>query len=141
MNEPFHVVEVGFADRLSEIRAVRFTVFVDEQKVPEEIEMDEWDERSRHVLAVADGVAIGTGRLLPDGHIGRVAVLREWRGRKVGVAVMEKLVAMGRAAGMSELVLSAQTQAAGFYQALGFTPRGGVFEEAGIEHIEMRLRV
>ncbi|MBK1878866.1 GNAT family N-acetyltransferase [Pelagicoccus mobilis] len=141
MREAFEISEVDFNERIADIRSVRFTVFVDEQKVPAEIEMDEWDDRSRHVLAVAGGMAIGTGRLLPDGHIGRVAVLREWRGKKVGVALMETLIEMGKLGGMPELVLSAQTQAVGFYENLGFVAHGETYEEAGIEHIEMRLKV
>lgn len=141
MSEAFEVSEVDFAQRKADVQAVRFTVFVDEQGVPAEIEMDEWDERSRHVLAVSDGVAIGTGRLLPDGHIGRVAVLKNWRGRGVGVALMETLMGMGKLSNLPELVLSAQTQASDFYERLGFIAHGGVYEEAGIEHIEMRLRL
>lgn len=133
------VVEVLFSERSDDIRSVRFTVFVDEQRVPAELEMDEWDDASRHVLASCGDQVVGTGRLLPDGHIGRVAVLRAYRGRGVGLLVMEKLISMGRQAGMSRFALSAQVQAAAFYERLGFTARGPSYEEAGIPHVQMRL--
>lgn len=131
------VSEVSFSEHSEAIRSVRFSVFVDEQQVPAEIEMDEWDERSRHVLATVDGVAIGTGRLLPDGHIGRVAVLKPWRGRGVGLLLMETLMEIGIAAKMARFVLSAQTHAIPFYERFGFKVHGETFEEAGIPHVEM----
>ncbi len=133
------VAEVGFGERLADIRSVRFTVFVDEQQVPAELEMDEWDERSRHVLATCGDRVVGTGRLLPDGHIGRVAVLREFRGRGVGCLLMKELLRIGREAGMGKFVLSAQVQAIAFYERLGFVARGERYEEAGISHVEMVL--
>lgn len=133
------IAEVGFAAFLTEIRSVRFAVFVEEQGVPADLEMDEWDERSRHVLATTNGLAIGTGRLLPDGHIGRVAVLKEWRGRGVGVLMMKRMLEMGTAAGMRRIELSAQTRVVPFYEQFGFKVSGGAYFEAGIEHIKMVL--
>lgn len=141
MKSSLQVAEVDFREREAEIRAVRFKVFVDEQRVPAEIEMDDWDERARHVLAFCGKDVVGTGRLLPDGHIGRVAVLKAWRGRGVGLALMTQLMEMGESAGMSEIVLSAQTRASAFYERIGFVACGEVYEEAGIEHIEMRLKL
>lgn len=135
------VQEVDFREALAAIRKVRFTVFVDEQKVPAEIEMDEWDERSRHVLALRNGEPVGTGRLLPDGHIGRVAVLKECRGTGVGQAIMRTLMEMGRRGGMRRIELSAQLQAFGFYEQLGFRKKGDVYWEAGIEHVAMELEL
>ncbi len=140
MVDTVEVAEVEFADRLDEIRSIRFTVFVDEQQVPAEIEMDEWDERSRHVLASVAGNPIGTGRLLPDGHIGRVAVLKEWRGKGIGLILMKELMRMGTASNMPRFVLSAQTHAIPFYERLGFSVLGDVYEEAGIPHVEMVLQ-
>lgn len=131
------VAEVDFNECLDEIRLVRFTVFVDEQRVPPEMEMDEWDERSRHVLATVGDRVVGTGRLLPDGHIGRVAVLQAFRGKGVGQLLMEELMRMGKSSGMTKFVLSAQTQATVFYERLGFVVCGSVYEEAGIPHVEM----
>ncbi len=120
---------------------IRFAVFVEEQRVPPEIELDEWDETSHHAIAVeATGQAIATGRLLPDGHIGRMAVVRPWRGRGVGAAMLEALVSHARERGLTRLVLNAQTQARGFYARFGFAQVGEEFMEAGIPHIVMERR-
>ena len=117
---------------------IRTAVFVEEQRVPPEIEMDRHDAACIHALAYAQGRAVGTGRLLPDGHIGRMAVLRESRSMGVGGAILERLVAEARRRGMLQVVLSAQTHALGFYRRHGFSEVGAVFEEAGIPHQEMR---
>lgn len=117
---------------------IRFAVFVEEQGVPAELEMDENDARCLHALAFSEGRAIGTGRLLPDGHIGRMAVLREWRGHGAGRALLHRLVQAARERGDREVLLSAQVHALGFYAAEGFEPEGPVYVEAGIEHQAMR---
>ena len=117
---------------------IRTTVFVQEQRVPPEIEMDDRDAVSVHALAFVDGAPVGTGRLLPDGHIGRMAVLREARASGVGSAVLERLVEEARRRGFREAVLSAQTHALAFYRKHGFEAVGEVYEEAGISHQEMR---
>jgi predicted GNAT family N-acyltransferase len=120
---------------------IRWTVFVEEQNVPPDIEADDWDARSLHALARdRDGRPLGTARLLPDGHIGRVAVLREARGTGVGVALMEAMMRAAQDRGQPEVVLSAQVHATGFYQRLGFVEEGAPFDEAGIAHIQMRRR-
>jgi predicted GNAT family N-acyltransferase len=124
------------------LQAVRLAVFVREQGVPLELEWDEHDPISRHVIAeTQDGTAVGTGRLLADGHIGRMAVLREWRKHGVGSALLQALMAMAREAGMREVVLHAQTHALGFYTRHGFRPEGEVFLEAGIAHRTMRRQL
>jgi predicted GNAT family N-acyltransferase len=120
-------------------QAIRLAVFVAEQGVPAELEMDEMDERSLHALAFEGNEAVGTGRLLPDGHVGRMAVLQPWRGRGVGAAILRRLVAAARERGDREVLLSAQVHALGFYRAQGFEPYGDVYEEAGIPHQAMRL--
>jgi predicted GNAT family N-acyltransferase len=107
--------------------------------VPAELEWDAEDAHARHVLAVtADGVAVGTGRLLPDGRIGRMAVLKPWRGRGVGAALLTELIRMAQEAGLQTLVLYAQVHATGFYAGFGFQPEGGIFLDAGIPHQAMR---
>jgi predicted GNAT family N-acyltransferase len=120
------------------LSAIRHEVFVVEQHVPEDLEWDGIDAACRHVLALdRDGRPIGCGRLLPDGHIGRMAVVAAWRGRGVGTAMLARLVALARAAGHARVVLNAQTQAMPFYARCGFAPCGEEYEEAGIPHRAM----
>jgi predicted GNAT family N-acyltransferase len=121
-----------------EASRIRTAVFVEEQGVPAEIEMDDRDATCAHALAYVDGEAVGTGRLLADGHIGRMAVLPESRAAGVGGALLECLVDEARRRGMRAVVLSAQTHALGFYRRHGFREVGPVFDEAGIRHQEMR---
>ena len=90
------------------------------------------------MVITADGTAVGTGRLLPDGRIGRMAVLKGWRGSGAGSAVLAELLRMAQAAGFRSVVLNAQTHAIGFYARFGFQPEGDVFLEAGIPHRAMR---
>jgi predicted GNAT family N-acyltransferase len=122
----------------AEAKPIRFAVFVDEQKVPAEIELDEYDEKSVHVIARERGRAIGTGRLLPDGHIGRMAVVRDSRGKGVGAAMLTRLIEIAQARGDKAVVLSAQIHALEFYRKHGFINEGAEFLEAGILHQAMR---
>lgn len=133
-------VELGAWDALAhEAAPIRHAVFVHEQGVPVEIEIDEWDALSLHAIARdGDGRAIGTGRLLPDGHIGRMAVLKQARGGGAGTAILIALMDAARERGHREVVLNAQTHAAPFYRRLGFVEEGDVFDDAGIAHIAMR---
>lgn len=118
---------------------VREAVFVVEQGVPMALERDQYDAVSRHALArLADGTVVATGRLLPDGHIGRMAVTRAFRGSDVGGRVLAALIAEARARGLAEVVLNAQVQALAFYRRHGFAEVGEVFMEAGLPHREMR---
>ena len=117
--------------------AIRLAVFVEEQGVPREIEMDEIDAQCVHALAFEDGTVVGTGRLLPDGHIGRMAILKPWRGRGIGSAILHSLIEAARRRGDREVRLSAQVHAVEFYRAHGFAPEGEVYEEAGIAHQAM----
>ena len=136
----FDVRRADWAADRDLLQAVRRAVFVVEQAVPEALEWDEFDAVSRHALAVApDGAAIGTARLLPDGHIGRVAVLASWRGCGVGRALLQHLLDAARRARLPEVKLNAQVRALGFYRRFGFVAEGEVFDDAGIEHRAMRL--
>ena len=117
---------------------IRMVVFVEEQGVPAELEMDERDAGCVHAVAFADGRAVGTGRLLPDGHIGRMAVLEAFRDQGVGGAILERLVQAAKERGHREVVLSAQVHALSFYMKHGFKLTGGAYEEAGIAHQDMR---
>lgn len=123
--------------RLSRIRRA---VFIDEQGVPEDLEWDSDDAGAMHLLALdGAGQAIGCARLLPDGHIGRIAVLPPWRGRGVGRALLAAAVEAARLHGHTMLRLSAQTHAADFYVRAGFVAIGAEYEEAGIPHVAMRM--
>jgi predicted GNAT family N-acyltransferase len=121
-----------------EATKIRFTVFVDEQKVPAEEELDELDAICRHALAYADGLAVATGRLAPDGRIGRMAVLASHRGQHYGAQIMRALLAEADAIGHAETYLHAQCHALGFYEKFGFVAEGPIFDEAGIDHRTMR---
>ena len=119
------------------LKALREQVFIREQSVPADMEWDEFDSLSRHVVASVDGVPIGTGRLLRDGHIGRLAVLLEWRGRGAGSALLTGLMEIARTLGMRRVLLNAQIQALPFYLRHGFQAEGEEFLDAGIEHLRM----
>ena len=86
---------------------------------------------------IAQGVPIGCGRLLPDGHIGRVAVLSDWRGQGVGAALLVRLIDLAKARGDKRVLLNSQVQAMPFYARYGFAPTGEQFLEAGIPHQTM----
>ncbi|MGV8943254.1 GNAT family N-acetyltransferase [Thermomonas sp.] len=137
--EPFRVEVVEFQQALAELRAVRDEVFVGEQNVPVDLEHDALDPISTHVIArVMDGSPVGTGRLTTERHIGRMAVLAQWRGRGVGDALLLALVEQARQRGWQDVHLNAQVSALGFYERHGFQPEGERFMEAGIEHQAMR---
>jgi len=137
---PFAIVAADWHADREALRAVRRAVFIDEQRVPEELEWDAEDARSVHALARAsDGAPIGCGRLLRDGHIGRMAVVAPWRGRGVGDALLTWLMALSRARGDPAILLNAQVRAMPFYARHGFAPVGEPFDEAGIAHRVMRL--
>jgi predicted GNAT family N-acyltransferase len=134
----FRVREADWERDRDALRRVRETVFVREQGVPVELEWDGLDPDCLHLLAeTQDGQAIGTGRLLPDGHLGRMAVLAPWRDRGVGKALLEGLIAAARRRGLARLALNAQTYAISFYAKMGFVVSGDEFIDAGIPHRRM----
>jgi len=138
MTARFSVRPADWVVDAPKLRSIRRDVFVVEQGVPEDLEWDGIDPDCRHVLAEdSSGRAIGCGRLLPDGHIGRMAVRSEWRGRGVGAALLLQLVALAREQGFARVALNAQTRAAGFYARYGFEASGPEFDEAGIPHRAM----
>jgi len=120
-------------------RRIRESVFVREQGVPLVLEMDDQDAHCEHALAwAADGSTVGTGRLLPDGHIGRMAVLKDSRGKGVGALLLQALIERARQRGDAEVRLNAQTHVTGFYRHFGFVVTGTEFIEAGIPHVAMQ---
>ena len=138
-----YAVEAGDWARLQALAApLRHEVFVAEQGVPIELELDEFDAAARHVVALtADGRCIGTGRLIGEGsaaaRIGRMAVTRQWRGQGVGAALLRRLLELAREEGRSDLQLSAQTHALPFYERHGFVAAGEPYLDAGIAHLTM----
>lgn len=135
----FRIVATDWEQDAARLGAVRRAVFIDEQGVSEELEWDAHDAGSLHFLALAaDGHAVGCARLLPDGHIGRMAVLPPWRGRGIGRALLDAATAAARARGHRLLQLSAQAHATAFYAAAGFVAVGSAYEEAGIPHVAMQ---
>ena len=135
----FFVRDATWAADAPALQTVRRAVFIDEQRIPEDLEWDADDAVCLHALAEdAAGNPIATGRLLADSHIGRIAVLAAWRGRGVGAAIFEYLIGAAERRGYRELLLNAQTHAVGFYARYGFAPSGAEFMEAGIAHRPMR---
>jgi len=129
-----------YEESLDAIRSVRDTVFGQEQKVPRESDWDGTDPYCIHVVATdADGNPIGTGRLQPDGRIGRLAVVKPWRCQGVGAGMLAALVDSARRRGLERVYLHAQLDAVPFYEKRGFEKDGTAFTEAGILHINMTM--
>ncbi len=141
MCDPRSVHIVSWEDEALTLRAIRTEVFIHEQQVPESLEWDEFDAISMHVLARNfDGQPVGTARLLPDGHIGRMAVLKEWRGKGYGSAMLQKILEELRIRNkQKKAMLNAQASAVKFYEKFGFKVSGEEFVEAGILHVKMIL--
>ena len=132
---------VSWSDRQANLVSVRRPVFIEEQSIPESIELDDKDPDCFHVIACDEsGAPIGTARIDTNGKIGRMAVLREYRRLGVGREMLRAIMDYGRASGITDFHISAQISAAGFYKKMGFEPSGDEFQEAGIQHINMRRR-
>ena len=129
------------------VKPIRIKVFILEQKVPEELEWDEYDETAWHAVAKSNHQVIGTGRLIINqsnqstAKIGRMAIDPEYRGKGIGIEMLKALINKGKEKGAQEFILHAQTHAIAFYAREGFEPYGPIFDEAGIPHVEMRLYV
>ncbi|GMU44175.1 MAG: GNAT family N-acetyltransferase [Xanthomonadales bacterium PRO6] len=142
IEDRYYIEPAVWAVDFAPLKRVRTEVFVEEQQVPEREEWDEDDAHADHALArTPAGEAIGTGRLTADGRIGRVAVLRDWRGKGVGEAILRHLIERARARGMRRLKLHAQTHALAFYAKAGFHAVGAEFVECGIPHRTMVLEL
>ncbi|HZZ84199.1 MAG TPA: GNAT family N-acetyltransferase [Anaeromyxobacteraceae bacterium] len=144
MNVRVKVVETPAEREAS--RELRRRVFVEEQRVPPELEYDALDETADHVLALDEaGACVGTGRLVTQspgvGRVGRMAVEARCRGGGIGAKVLAELERLARARGLAEIVLHAQVHAQPFYDRAGYLPEGDRFEEAGIAHVSMRKRL
>lgn len=140
MSNPFSVSLVNWHDGEPLLRAVREAVFIREQAIPPELEWDGVDDQCRHALVLSSqGEAIGCGRIMANGHIGRIAVLPKWRKQKVGTAIVEALLDYARANDYAQVDVDAQTYAVPFYRSFEFNEEGEVFLDAGLPHIKMRL--
>jgi len=128
-------------------RAVRLAVFVSEQGIPESEEWDDVDALALHAVCLVQDQAVATGRVWCDAampfnaHIGRLAVLRQQRGRGLGRLVLQALMQQARDWRCTSVVLHAQTKALGFYEAQGFVSEGHPFDEVGIAHVLMRCQL
>lgn len=142
MSNSFTVSLVCWHDGEPLLRSIREAVFIREQGIPAELEWDGLDEGCRHALAIShQGDAIGSGRMLADGHIGRIAVLPQWRKQKVGTAIMEALLDYARTNDYKQVEVDAQTYAIPFYRKFGFVEQGETFLDAGLPHVRMRLKL
>ncbi|KPA54015.1 GNAT family acetyltransferase [Photobacterium leiognathi subsp. mandapamensis] len=119
------------------IRTVREQVFIQEQQIDPEIEFDDLDSEAVHVLVMDGEQPLGTGRILADGHIGRIAIMKAARGQGLGAKVVQALVEYAQQRGYPRVDLGAQTHAVDFYRKLGFMPYGDEFMEANIPHQAM----
>lgn len=140
LQHSYQIRTVRWQDEASALRIIRTAVFIHEQKIPEGLEWDEFDFISMHVLALnSDEQPIGTARLLPNGYIGRMAVLKEWRGEGVGSAMLLRILEELRNRRIQKAILNAQTTATKFYEKFGFQVSGKEFMEVEIPHVKMIL--
>ena len=141
INDTIQIRIANWLEDGAALQAVRDIVFIQEQHVPVELEWDGLDADCIHVLAFSGEKPIGTARLLLNGHIGRMAVLKNWRKKGVGSAMLQRLLDEIRNKGIQYAVLNAQIGAADFYRRFGFQAEGEEFLDAGIPHVRMVLEV
>jgi predicted GNAT family N-acyltransferase len=142
MSPEFHLAHTSWQESEIALSAVRRAVFIEEQRVPAALEWDGLDECCHHVLVTAAGNRpVGSGRMKPDGHIGRMAVLRDCRGQGIGSAILVALLDLARQQYCTGVYLHAQVAAIYFYEKHGFTVDGELFMDAGIPHRSMVKRL
>ena len=140
MKDKFAITAVSWQTHAAQLRLVREEVFIKEQHVPLALEWDGLDERAQHLLALGStGEAIGCARLTGDGSVGRMAVLKPWRGRGVGRALLKQAIMIYRQQGFAHISLSAQVHAIAFYEQSGFKVCSEPYWDADILHVDMRL--
>lgn len=136
------IKRTSFEESESDLRIVRDTVFGMEQNVPREIEWDGEDSECAHVMVYTeDNTPFGTGRIKPNGKIGRLAILKEYRKKGIGEKVLNSLIDIAKENGLKEVYLHAQVQAESFYSKRGFKRCGDEFIEADIRHVKMILKI
>ena len=141
MSQEIRLVTGDWATLGAHAARVRVDVFVREQGIPRELEWDEWDARSLHCVAYLGDEPIATGRLLPDAHVGRMAVLAAHRRSGVGGRILQALIGAARERGDPRVELSAQSYVVAFYERHGFVCLGAPYDEVGIAHQRMELRL
>lgn len=141
MSNELRIETVSWESARDVLQQIRQTVFVDEQGVPRDIEWDGRDPQCQHVLVYSGEEPVACARMMPDGKIGRMAVLKAYRRQGVGLQLLAHLVQLGADSGLSRIYLHAQQHASPFYRQAGFEPVGATFEEAGIPHICMQHRI
>ena len=139
-SDSIKIFETTWNQSSKEISEVRYNVFVIEQSVPSEIEMDGKDSDCIHFLALEKSKPIGAARLQKYGKIERVSVLREYRSKGTGTAIMKRVIETAKNLNVEKIYLHSQMDSKIFYQRLGFIELGQIFFEANIPHIEMILK-
>lgn len=139
LESEFYIDITDWDKDINDLKMIRTTVFIDEQNVPVELEWDGVDESCTHFIVRSDNGAIATARLTPDGQIGRMAVLSDYRGLGIGTALLLKILSHAKESGHDRLYIHAQKQAILFYERNGFIPEGNEFMDAGIPHLAMHL--
>lgn len=132
---------VNYDEYSYQIRNIREDVFCREQGVPKDLEFDGLDSTAIHTIALDGDIEIGTGRMLSDGHIGRIAVKKQYREKGIGKMIMQCLINDAIRMQFQEIWLSSQYQAKGFYEKLGFAEVGNIYQEADIDHIKMKKKL
>lgn len=135
----FTICQTSWQKDEANLRKIREKVFIEEQHVPLELEWDGLDNGATHWLVSVDGRTVATARMLDNGHVGRMAVLADYRDKGLGSALLKSVITTARQRGLAELTLNAQTAAIPFYTKHGFHTEGDVFDDAGIPHQRMRL--
>ena len=134
------ILTTDFCSHRAAIEQIRETVFIREQYVPVEMEWDEHDANALHALAFCGSKAIATGRMLHNGHIGRMAVLKNYRYQGTGSMILKTFIRIAREHGLQGVFLSSQIMAIGFYEKHGFRITSNEYMDAGIPHKDMEMK-
>lgn len=137
----FHIVQTSWIESENDLRAIRTPVFIEEQLVAPDFEWDEVDKTAIHLLASLDKQPIACLRIIDYHKISRMAVLKGWRNKGMGAALLQEAVKICKAHGSKSIYLSAQTHAIGFYQRCGFKVTSEVYQDLHIPHVDMQLEL
>ena len=135
----FQVTQVSWATHAAQLMAVREPVFIVEQEVEPDFEWDDIDAVAIHLLAHVDNHPVGCARIIKHQKIGRMAVLKNWRGLGIGQALLREAITICQMHGSKTINLTAQTHAISFYKQAGFIETSGVYQDANIPHVDMQL--